>query len=278
MHRAIFENSCPYDIGDVRSNFIYRDYPEFHDHGYWECLIVFNGQIMHTINNEKSLIKRGDAFLIRPADVHNLVQTGKDIATLNIMVKTEVMENSICNFSPKLFDTLIKKKYIQFSLNEIQMEKIMQYCILLKRDDSVLKDRELVSNMLITNIISNVVEQNTLLVNDKPKWLLNLIDEINKQENLAWSVKDVLNEASYSHSHLTREFKKYLGCTIVEFLTKVKMSAAYDYLIHSDKSIAEIASMLGYESVSHLNHIFKQRTGMSPLKYRKKYRKGVYNE
>ncbi len=55
----------------------------------------------------------------------------------------------------------------------------------------------------------------------------------------------------------------------MEYLTKVKISNAIDYLIHSDKTISEISYMLGYDSVSHLNHIFKEKNGISPLQFKK---------
>ena len=35
-------------------------------------------------------------------------------------------------------------------------------------------------------------------------------------------------------------------------------------------NIDEISTLLGFSSVSHLNHIFKEKTGMSPLQYRKR--------
>ena len=273
MHRSRFDNSCPYDKGNVRSNFVYSDFPVFHDHEYWEFLVLYKGSFTHTINGETMVISHGDAFLIRPEDIHKLISNTEGTAHLNIMLDTNLFESFINLYSPNLLNVLKSKKYIHVSLNDMQIEKFIAYSNLLKQDDSVIKDRDLISSLLISYILDITVEQNMAVINDKPKWLMQLIDRINKQENMAWTVKDVLNEASYSHSHLTREFKKYLNCTIVEYLTRVKIAAASDYLIHSDKTVSEIASILGYDSVSHLNHIFKKTTGTNPLKYRKQFRR-----
>ena len=57
----------------------------------------------------------------------------------------------------------------------------------------------------------------------------------------------------------------------MEYLRRVKISFATDYLKHSSLSISEISSLLGFSSVSHLNHIFKEATGKTPLQFRKDY-------
>ncbi|MBO6280699.1 MAG: AraC family transcriptional regulator [Bacilli bacterium] len=272
MRTLRFEDYIIEEKSKVKSHFIYHDYPEMHNHNFWECFIVYEGSYIQTINGEKKIVKRGNAYLIRPEDVHNTIQNSKVASHLNISFDNELMNNFINALSPNLLSTLYHKKYIEFDLNDIQMDKILEYTTLLKQDDSIVSDKELVANTLISIILNIVVENHAIVVNDKPRWLIELINKINLQENMSWTVKDVINEASYSHSHLTREFKKILGCTIVEYLTKVKMSNAIDYLIHSDKTISEISYMLGYDSVSHLNHIFKEKNGISPLQFRKKYR------
>ena len=278
MHKEKFLRPTDHYIDKVVSNFIFHDFPELHNHEYWECFIVTQGSYIHKINKETIIVSSGDAFLIRPEDTHSIVQNSALASHLNIMFVSELIESMIDSYSPKLKESLLEKKFIRFFLNDIQIDKLKEHCTLLRQDDSVIEDRDLVESILTTTILNHVIEQLALLANNKPKWLMNLIDRINRQENLSWSVKDVINEASYSHSHLTREFKRILGCTIVEYLTKVKIAAATEYLIHSDKSISEISYMLGYDSVSHLNHIYKEKMGISPLRYRKQYRSNKNKE
>ncbi len=278
MHQEIFMRPADHYTDRVVANFIFHDYQELHNHEYWECFIVVEGSYIHKINGETINVSHGDAFLIRPNDTHAIIQNSEVASHLNVMFVSDLIEPLIQTYSSKLFDSLSNKKIVRFFLNDIQIDKIYEYCTLLKQDDSVIEDRELVENLLSTAIINHIIEQLSLVASNKPKWLMNLIDRINRQENIGWSVKDVINEASYSHSHLTREFKKILGCTIVEYLTKVKIATATEYLIHSDKSISEISFMLGYDSVSHLNHIYKEKMGISPLQYRKQYRNNKNNK
>ena len=242
MKRYTIDTSSPEQIGEIRSNFNFRDHPEMHDHEHWECFILLDGEIDQTINGIQTHLKRGDAYLIRPADVHNLVQTTEDMTDLNIIISSELMEKAIVNFSSKLLTLLSNEEYIHFSLNDLQMSKFQEYTSLLKENELIGDDRELINSVILSQLLNIIIEQRSLIVNDKPKWLMKLIDEINNHENIHWTVKDVLNCASYSHSHLTRKFKKILGCTIVEYLTKVKIAAAIEYLIHSEKSISEIST------------------------------------
>ena len=54
------------------------------------------------------------------------------------------------------------------------------------------------------------------------------------------------------------------------FLTIFGVIAAKQLLITKDYSIGRIAADCGFSSQSYFNYSFKKRTGLSPLKYRKK--------
>lgn len=47
-----------------------------------------------------------------------------------------------------------------------------------------------------------------------------------------------------------------------------KMEVAKELLIHTDKSIGEIAMLVGYYNYSSFNRIFTKETGMSPQKFK----------
>lgn len=277
MEKLPFSRSDPIVIGCIASHFIYKDYPKFHNHDFYEVVFCYQGSYYHTINGYKYEMRIFEGAFLLPDDCHNLVQNSKTAAHLNISFERGFFESVINNYSPNLLNALTNKNLIRITVNETQMSKLIEYTTLLKQDDNIIKDRFLIENVIATTVLNLVVEQQALIINNKPKWLIDLIDKMNRQENINWTVKDVLREASYSHSHLTRKFKTLLGCTIIEYLTKIKMSAAIEYLTHSEKSISEISIILGYDSVSHLNHIFKQRTGLSPLQYRKNYRNRIKN-
>ena len=254
---------------DYAYNLLYHDFPTLHNHNYWEFLIVLSGEYKHTINNKEELIDRGQIIIVRPEDYHMLVQNTESASHLNIMVKCEAMEKWCKNYSEDFFEYLLRLDEINISLSDVFINKIETYVLLYKDADE--KKQQLIMNFIINLILTNAIDQLFNVVNDKPRWLLDLIAEMHRQENITWTVSDVVEYSNYSHVHLIREFKKYFGYSIVEYLRKVKISFATDYLKHSSLSISEISLLLGFSSVSHLNHIFKEATGKTPLQYRKDY-------
>lgn len=251
-------------------NLLYHDFPIMHNHNYWEFLIVLSGEYKHTINSKDEIISRGQIIVVRPDDYHMLIQNSKSASHLNIMVKCETLEKWANSYSDSFFEDLIKEKEeISISVSDLFIDKIETYCLLYNDADE--QKKKMIMNYIINSILTSVIDQIFNFVNDKPRWLLDLIAEMHRQENISWTVSDIVDYSNYSHVHLIREFKKYFGRSIVDYLREVKISFATDYLKHSKLSVSEISSLLGFSSVSHLNHIFKETTGTTPLQYRKNY-------
>ena len=99
--------------------------------------------------------------------------------------------------------------------------------------------------------------------------LTNLFLKIYSPENINWTVKDVVNNAPFSQSHLIRLFKQHTGKTLVEYLSELKMQRACELLTYTNSSILSIAMTLGYSDSSHLNRTFKKYYGVSPTQYKK---------
>lgn len=83
--------------------------------------------------------------------------------------------------------------------------------------------------------------------------------------------KELAAELNISVSTLTRMFKKHYNTTPASYALQAKMLSARTHLVHSDMSVSQIASNLGFNSVEHFSRIFKKHNGLSPMKYRNTY-------
>ena len=68
---------------------------------------------------------------------------------------------------------------------------------------------------------------------------------------------------------LCREFSKYYNDTPLQYLNKVRIDRAKELLLHSDEKIIVIGQMVGIENTNHFIRLFKEKTGVTPLTYRK---------
>lgn len=82
-------------------------------------------------------------------------------------------------------------------------------------------------------------------------------------------LSDLAVKAGYTETHLSRKFKQEMGCSIVEYMQKVKIQRAMYFLENTKLSIDEISTTLNFNTRSYFTKIFRQHTGMSPSEYRK---------
>ena len=81
-------------------------------------------------------------------------------------------------------------------------------------------------------------------------------------------IADALNVSTYYMSHV---FKDMCGYAPMTYLQKRRIGEAQTLLIHTKKSISEIAYSLGYDAQSHFNQQFSRHVGMAPGEFRRQY-------
>jgi AraC family transcriptional regulator len=75
--------------------------------------------------------------------------------------------------------------------------------------------------------------------------------------------------------HLARQFRASQGCTVGEYIRRVRVGFARRELVMTDKPIAEIAHSAGFFDQSQLTKTFKRVTGQTPAAYRTANRKQI---
>jgi AraC-like DNA-binding protein len=79
------------------------------------------------------------------------------------------------------------------------------------------------------------------------------------------------NQLGYSKNYLCRSFKQATKQTIVEYANEQKIREIQSQLVFSNKTVTEIASMLGFYDQSYLTKLFKKYLNTTPTQFRKKY-------
>jgi AraC-like DNA-binding protein/DNA-binding LytR/AlgR family response regulator len=82
------------------------------------------------------------------------------------------------------------------------------------------------------------------------------------------SRSDLARHVALSDDYLTFCFRKELGVTPIAYLHRYRVNQAKQLLIHTSKSITEIALDVGFSDSSYFGRIFRRETGVSPQDYR----------
>lgn len=94
--------------------------------------------------------------------------------------------------------------------------------------------------------------------------------DANVQSNL--KTRDIAHAVGLSASQLTRCFLAEYGTTPFSYYTTTRLELACSLLRNSALQIREIARTLSYADEHYFSSAFRERIGMSPRDYRKKFR------
>lgn len=104
-----------------------------------------------------------------------------------------------------------------------------------------------------------------------PDYIKTTLHELNHNFRSPQSLDQLARLSGISKFHLAREFKKYTGTTINEYLITTRLSYAKELLKYSSMPVSEIAYSCGINQISHFIHLFKSREAKTPLAYRKEW-------
>ncbi|WP_227762005.1 PocR ligand-binding domain-containing protein [Zhaonella formicivorans] len=84
------------------------------------------------------------------------------------------------------------------------------------------------------------------------------------------TLEDVAQAVYLSPCHLSKIFKQELGCTIMEFLTKIRIEEAKKLLRDPKYNVIQVADDLGFRDPGYFTKVFKRSEGITPSQYREK--------
>jgi AraC-like DNA-binding protein len=91
--------------------------------------------------------------------------------------------------------------------------------------------------------------------------------KLNCRENI--KLKEVAQEVGYSSAYLTDLVRKLTGKTVNSWIIEYRIAEASTLLLETDYSVEEIASRVGYQSINHFYHQFRNHYKNTPGFWRK---------
>ena len=124
-------------------------------------------------------------------------------------------------------------------------------------------------NALLTILIEQIPHEKNLRGGNFDISFLRCKEFIDNHFTETISIEQLSQIANMSVSGFSHNFKRVLGIAPLQYLTRLRIGLAQKILITTDKSIADVATGVGYDNISHFNNQFKKFVGTSPKNYRK---------
>lgn len=97
---------------------------------------------------------------------------------------------------------------------------------------------------------------------------------INRNYSHISNVEQIAEAVYVSSSYARKIFKKYVGETILEYLTSVRMDEAKRLLSNPQSRVYEVAEQVGYKNKPHFVSIFRKQIGMNPSEFKQQASNG----
>lgn len=101
-----------------------------------------------------------------------------------------------------------------------------------------------------------------------PSAVLQVKEYIEKNYFKNIGLDEIIDDCGYSKYHISRLFKSYQNCTIMEYLLRHRITIAKQFLRETNKSVKEIALDIGFNDPNYFSLIFKRELSITPMQYR----------
>ncbi len=281
IEHKFFNASFPSPKRGVKFNWCYQNTTSLHEHDFYEFVLVTDGKVKHFHNSKTCLASKRMLFLIKPGEFHQFLPYHNIPAKhINFSITPQVLDEiSSSVWQDDILqkinawelpnDLFLPQNDFEFILNSI--ERLNQFSLQSQSAYPIIKN--IILEILIFLTYKMETSETQAISQSRPAWLNTFLETLGNPNVFTLKLKDIYPLAPYSQSMLNIYFNKYVGTTLIAYITKLKINYACTLLRYTDSSPLEISSKLAYDSLSHFNRVFKKITGMSPIEYRREIAK-----
>ncbi|MDR0405766.1 MAG: AraC family transcriptional regulator [Clostridiales bacterium] len=256
-----------------------------HNHEFLEMVYVTDGKAMHTLNGKKTVVKKGDYFIIdyKACHKYNAIDD-KPYTIINCLFRPEFIDKTLVDC--RGFQDLINNYLIKFSYQTLADSPTS---VIFRDDDGAVLP-------LIARLQSEYAGKNQgyleimrcylieIIIKTMRKISRNDADELNHtqcrhitkyvDENYMKPItlSGLSAELNFSLPYLSKRFKNDAGVSFSAYLQKRRIEQSCRLIANTDKKISEIAELVGYNDVKFFNAVFKKHMKLTPREFKKFHR------
>lgn len=133
--------------------------------------------------------------------------------------------------------------------------------------EAVLKAKNKINDIMCLRSLENSFRTSGI----KNKVISEILEYIKNHYSEDISLYTAAEYVHMNHIYISRLFKKEMGETFLETLTKFRLKKACELLANYDHKIYEISSMVGIFDPGYFSQVFKKYYGLTPSEYREKF-------
>jgi AraC family transcriptional regulator len=125
---------------------------------------------------------------------------------------------------------------------------------------------------LALELIVATARRNTMSQRPAPLWLNQAEELIRSRFAEPLSLDEIAAAINRHPVSLARQFRRRHGCTIGDYIRRLRLEDARRRLTTTDEPLVMIALACGFSGQAHFSTFFKRATGLTPKQYRDSFR------
>ena len=260
------------------------DYINWHWHDEIQYNVVLKGSFCFKVASKEYTVTKGDGIFINTQQIHMAEAKESDSSYLFVYFHPSLLSSEKDSY---LYKTYVAPMMSDDSVNsmllsrEVQSEKkIIDYIYELKAiydEKSNNYDLDILSSLLqlwkFTLLCADEKNSMSLQSDNLTNYRLKKIfSYINENYMTQFALKDISALVDLSRSECCRFFKNSVGQNMFQYIIKFRINKSIHLLLDTDKTIAEIAYEVGFNSQSYYTKCFTSIKNKTPNGMRREYK------
>lgn len=173
-------------------------------------------------------------------------------------------------FSPAVAERVIGQTGVLGTARVVADRRLEQSAKMLYRE---FRSADSASSLAIESLVLDMIVTTSRIRGSKgedvePKWMRIVREALHEDYKESVSLSQLADLAGVHETHLARSFRKRHGCTVGEYVRRLRLDEAARELTKTKFTIGEIAALCGFYDHAHFCRCFQAWYGVSPTQYR----------
>lgn len=244
---------------------------DVHWHDFYELVFILGGTAQHVVNGLSHEIRPGSAFLLTPADFHEIVTPPDGVLDCyNVVIEPAALDGQLQDLMPRSADQSV---WMVDSFEEARadfhrlweesgeerpgrvalMEAVLR-CIMV----------QLSRRCLATGARKDDHER----VISADSGVARAVRFLDHHFREPLTLAGVAAEAHLSPNYFSERFRELTGTSFQAYLQQRRLRFARSLLASTDLGITEVCHAAGFNSLSHFGRAYRKRYGHAPSAFR----------
>lgn len=244
-------------------------------HSFYEIYFLTKGERTIFINNEVFKIQNDTIVCIPPFRMHKT--EGGPFERTNMFIASDYFSQAEKELVLSVSD------YGPIKLSEPESARVKELYTYILEYDQGQNDSTIVHSLVISLLVylKSIVKKSLRKVTSfgktqLPQELIKIINYIDQNVDKDLSAGKLAENLFLSTGYFCKLFKKHLQVSLTEYVLNLRIAKAKKLLSDTDLTIEKVSENTGFSSANYFSLIFKKKTGVSPLNFRKEQTSELY--